>query len=159
MNPETPDLLKQLHDIEGLQPVSIWPPAPGWWLVALVTLLVVAVLVWWWRRPSPAQREAKRWQQAAREALRRIPLLSQSEQIPALTQTLRRIAMARYGRETCAGLHGTAWLQWLQAHDPMQFDWETHGQVLVDYYQPQVNTLDTTGLDKLLRAAKAWVDS
>ena len=39
----TPDPLAQLRDIHLPEPVSWWPPALGWWLVAMtvMTLLIV----------------------------------------------------------------------------------------------------------------------
>jgi hypothetical protein len=36
----------QLRDIHGPDPVSWWPPAPGWWLLALGTILCLWLL---WR--------------------------------------------------------------------------------------------------------------
>ena len=49
-----------------------------------------------------------------------------------LSELLRRVAMARLGREACAGLVGEAWLAWLAEQDPKGFDWRTRGRPLLD---------------------------
>lgn len=54
MNPDLNAMLEQLRDVHAPSPVSMWPPAFGWWLLALLIVGVVAVLVWWikYRRRS-----------------------------------------------------------------------------------------------------------
>ncbi|MBA2727152.1 MAG: DUF4381 domain-containing protein, partial [Parachlamydiaceae bacterium] len=42
MNP----LLEQLHDIEGLDPISFWPLALGWWILIAVLILLSLAIVW-----------------------------------------------------------------------------------------------------------------
>ncbi len=49
MNPADP--LAQLRDIHLPEPVSAWPPGPGWWLGAILLLAMLALLgTWLWRR-------------------------------------------------------------------------------------------------------------
>ena len=42
INPQTQQLLSQLRDIRGLEDVSWWPLAPGWWI-----LLGLCLAVFW----------------------------------------------------------------------------------------------------------------
>ena len=51
-----------LRDIHLPEPVSWWPPAPGWWLLAglLILLAVGALLVWRWYRRGRLGRSARR---------------------------------------------------------------------------------------------------
>ena len=60
-----PDPLAQLRDIHLPDPISGWPPGPGWWLLALLLLTVLAVLgTWLWRR-----RRENAWRREATETL------------------------------------------------------------------------------------------
>ena len=160
MNPEL--LASQLRDIRGLDAIPWWPLAPGWWLVAigvvaLVWLLGTRLPVWRW--PRPTRRLA--WQRtAARDlrALRRRVGHEDSKRLAGeLSELLRRIAMARCGRDACAGLSGKDWLQWLSANDPLGFDWTRHGDLLTRLpYAPPAPGDKGTLLLTLIDAALAW---
>ncbi|EIJ33997.1 DUF4381 domain-containing protein [Thiothrix nivea] len=108
MNPE--DL--PLHDIHLPDPVSWWPPAPGWWGLALLMLAVIAFLFW------------KRWRQQRGEKSLDLALLelerlqakhgaNTKELLRELSVLLRRVAISRYGRRQVSGLTGSAWVKFL----------------------------------------------
>ena len=40
-----PASLEHLHDIIVPPPVSMWPPAPGWYVIGAVLLVLLAILV------------------------------------------------------------------------------------------------------------------
>ena len=44
-SPQAPNPLDQLRDIHLPEPISWWPPAPGWWLLALVACALLAWLI------------------------------------------------------------------------------------------------------------------
>lgn len=48
MIPTAPSVESLLRDIRGLDPVSWWPPGPGWWLLT-GALLILLYLAWRWR--------------------------------------------------------------------------------------------------------------
>ncbi len=155
----SPDLetLRDIHDSLGN---PWWPPAPGWWLIGL--LLVAAVVLF--RRygvmrlllpPIPLIRIGD-WRWDARRELRRLrrrrPRDTTKMQFAALAELLKRIAMARHGRSACAGLHGQAWLKWLNAQDPEGFDWCHEAEILIRApYAPD----PTHGLGESIDAAEA----
>ena len=103
MNPADP--LAQLRDIHLPEPVSWWPPAPGWWVALLLSLAAIFFVVYYLR---------KYWLQ---RRYRRVALLELGnfslndernnqvllEEISAL---LRRVALQAYGREKVAPLTG-----------------------------------------------------
>ena len=142
------EILSQLRDIRGLDPVSWWPPALGWWLLAGAVLLLL-YLAWRYRAslrlripPIPVLRIGN-WRWDAGRQLRdlRQRAAAQDPKLTALelSELLRRVAMARLGREACAGLVGEAWLAWLAEWDPKGFDWRTRGRLLLDApYAPPV---------------------
>lgn len=110
MNPEQ----LPLRDIHLPPPVSWWPPAPGWWLLAalLLVLLVLAVRAWrrWRRRPAPRRAAlAELARLRAEEGLRADP----QALVGSLSALLRRTAMSYLGRDAAASLQGEAWAQTL----------------------------------------------
>jgi hypothetical protein len=42
---DSEELLAQLADIHLPEPVSFWPPAPGWWILALLLLIMTAWVI------------------------------------------------------------------------------------------------------------------
>lgn len=161
MTPE--NLVNRLHDIHELDPVSIWPLAIGWWLllasIATLVLLIIALRRWRpdWQRYLPRRgwsRNAAGELNRLRERVGRDDARTLSAE---LSELLRRIAIARYGRRHCAGLHGNAWLAWLTDHDPDGFDWREYGQLLLALpYAPPGETVETPRLQALIDAALVW---
>ena len=100
----TPDL-SQLRDIHLPPPVSAWPPAPGWGLLAVLTLIALGLGVWGWLRYR-----RDRWRRAALKELRRLSEQEPAARIRELSVLLRRVALRRYPREEVAALSGEAWL-------------------------------------------------
>ena len=160
----TPDsLTNRLHDIHELDPVGIWPLATGWWLMlagtALIILLFIGLRRWRpdWRRYLPRygwSRDAARQLATLREQVGHADVKSLSAR---LSELLRRIAIARCGRDHCAGLHGESWLAWLADHDPDGFDWRARGRMLLDLpYAPPGELGDQPELHNLIDAALAW---
>ncbi len=152
----------QLRDIRGLDPISSWPPAPGWWLLVFGALLTLALILWYLRlrRDYPLGR----WQRDAKRRLvrlkRRIPTHTPHESAAELSELLRRIAIARCGRAHCAGLTGEAWLTWLENNDPNGFHWREEGRLLLELpYAPPDRPTDQSRLIRLTEAAIRWVSA
>lgn len=103
-----------LRDIHLPEPVSWWPPAPGWWLVLGLVIVAGALAFWLYRRPKP--RTAPR-----RLALRELERLQaaygfhrDSRRLAGeLSVLLRRTAISQFPRSEAAGLTGEAWLAYL----------------------------------------------
>ena len=53
---DSEELLAQLADIHLPEPVSFWPPAPGWWILAILSLLLI---LWTSRKSFIANRRRK----------------------------------------------------------------------------------------------------
>jgi hypothetical protein len=160
----TPERLSnRLQDIHELDPVGIWPLATGWWLMlagmVLLILLFIGLRRWRpdWQRYLPRygwSRAAARELSVLREEVSHgdVKVLA-----ARLSELLRRIAIARCGRDRCAGLNGEPWLAWLADHDPDGFDWRARGLLLLELpYAPPGETGDRPELYKLIDAALAW---
>ncbi len=102
-----------LRDIHLPEPVSWWPPAPGWWLL-IFALIVLGISIWLGIR---------RWQkkQRHRDSLKALKTIrAQFEQhrdvttlLRELSVLMRRASISFYPRHTAASLTGDAWLQFL----------------------------------------------
>jgi hypothetical protein len=151
-----------LRDIHGLDGVPWWPPAPGWWYVlgaiALIPVLIAAGYWLTYHGPWLGWRsDARRKLAALRRAL---PKGSPREVAGELSELLRRIAMARSGRRTAAGLTGETWLNWLAEMDTSGFDWEERGQLLLKApYMPPTIEVERREVAALIRAATRWIDA
>jgi len=148
-----------IRDIHSLDPVGLWPLAPGWWLSLAGALvagwLLFLALRFVWRYPFFT------WHHGARRQLLRLRQRSAAEPVGTVaaefSELLRRIAIARCGREACAGLAGTAWLDWLSANDPAGFDWRESGRLLLALpYAPPGTPGDADALRQLIDAAVPW---
>jgi Domain of unknown function (DUF4381) len=152
-------LTDSIRDIHSLDPVGLWPVAPGWWLVLAGALLGGWLLYLALRFVS--RYPFFTWHSSARRQLIRLRQRSATEPAATvaaeLSELLRRIAIARCGREACAGLAGVAWLDWLSANDPAGFDWRKAGKpLLVLPYAPAGTAGDADTLRTLIEAAIPW---
>lgn len=151
--------LSQLRDIRGIDAVSWWPPAPGWWVLA--GLIVLAFIgVWGFRKYRHTQKanEARRVKaeiKALFDALRTEH--NGKKKAAALSELLRLLAIRQYGRHECAGLEGTQWLAWLSTHDPDSFDWAVHGKILLKAPYAPDDAVAANDLAPLVSAAERWV--
>jgi hypothetical protein len=114
MIPEAQEL--PLRDIHLPEPISWWPPAPGWWL--LLGLLVLSGLVVWfifYLRKRYALRKA------ALAELKGICEVYQQrkdshELVKSISVLLRRVCISQFPRADVAALTGEAWLLFLDSN-------------------------------------------
>ncbi len=137
------------------EPMSWWPPAPGWWLVTGVLLVMIWLL---WRGWQQRQRRA-----SSRQALRELAALHAQFQVDSdgrcfaveVSQLLRRVALTRWPAPQVAGLTGREWLEFLDANGGEFMD-STAGQVLrhAAYRAEVVSAADA---ERLHQAARDWI--
>ncbi len=102
-----------LRDIHLPEPISWWPPAPGWLglLVLFVLLLISALFIF-------RLRQKGRLRRASRAGIEQVFTAYHTHGNPqhlvdGLSVLLRRIALSHYPRSEVAGLTGDAWLEFL----------------------------------------------
>jgi len=102
-----------LRDIHLPDPISWWPLAPGWWLLAALLLTLVALsslLIHLWRR-GRLRREARSALEQIQNSYRQ---QGNAQRLAAdLSVLLRRIAISRYPQAQVAGLTDSEWLAFL----------------------------------------------
>jgi hypothetical protein len=156
MSPQIQPAL-QLRDIHLPAMPSVWPPAPGWWMLAA---LLLALLAW----VGIVALRRHRIRQARQRILDEIARL-EAQLVPGNTTTvlsglsvlLRRHALLRYPHDNVAGLTGVAWLRFLDVSSASTGFSEGPGRVLVTgpYQRDLPQDFDATGLLILVRQ---WVD-
>ncbi|QGU33119.1 DUF4381 domain-containing protein [Thermochromatium tepidum] len=152
----TTDPLADLRDWHLPEPVSWWPPAPGWWLVAVVLIALVLVVRPWWRRRSRAS-----VQRAARRELARLgrELAVHGDRrryLAELSHLLRRLALARYPRAQVAGLVGEDWLAFLDATGGAGAFSKGVGRVLVESAHRPADQIDLE-VEPLAELVERWI--
>ena len=93
---QAPNPLDQLRDIHLPEPISWWPPAPGWWILALAgSALAVWLLRWLYRRYK-----AKHYRRQALAQLKELKELQagsdSQDQLRALFVLLKQTATCAY---------------------------------------------------------------
>lgn len=147
-----------LRDIHLPNPISWWPPAPGWWAL-LILCLLIAFSVWLFRKIK----ESRSVRVAAFKELQIISAdFTQKgdthQLVKSLSVLLRRICLSYFPRSDVAGLTGERWLTFLDNC----LDWgkvserfsQGAGRILITApYQPHA-TFDG---EKLLNLCRHWI--
>lgn len=154
------ELLARLRDAHPPPAPDWWPLAPGWWLaLALAVALAVLAIRFgppWWRRLRLRRRLLAALEAIARRHRAGAPVEATAAELSAL---LRLAALARFPDRGVAGLHGSAWVAFLDACSgapgamfgpltPLQ------DALTVAPYGPPGATLDAAAL---LQAARHWL--
>lgn len=142
------DPLADLKDIHLPDPVSWWPPAPGWWALVVLTILLVLLIIFGY----------KQWQ---KNAYRRLALKELNDiatnmnetdaghYLDTIAELIRRTALAAPVNQPIAHWQGTKWLEYLQQHMPEE---QAH-TIAIDRYQPLID-IDK---EKLTNATRQWI--
>ena len=135
--------LDRLHDIVVPAPVPWWPPAPGWYAVFAAVLIMTSYL---------AYRVWKRWRSNAYrcEALR---ALENATTIYAISEILRRTALAAAPRCVVAAQVGSDWPAWLQERCSIAMPPSVSQQLTLGPYD---SAIAADAVDDLKQYAAEW---
>jgi len=143
-----------LRDIHPPADPSLWPPAPGWWVVSGLILVALALA-------------GQRAWRAHRVRVRRRRILAELAELGArlggdgkgaeltagVSALLKRIALTRFDRVDVAPLTGTAWLEFLDRHGGGGAFAQGPGRVLADGPYAPTQTVEANAL---LDLAQDW---
>ncbi len=162
---EAEDPLSQLRDIHLPDPVSFWPPAPGWWILLLCVLIGLAFLA---RHAIVAMIRRRRLESVMHEldqAYVRFTEQSAFENtrnqagldfLATVNVLLKRVAQVMYPDSTSSRLTGRDWLHFLDACDQGSAFSQGPGSVLADgAYKPAFNADGNA----LYQAASTWIEN
>jgi hypothetical protein len=157
MNPTAAPQALTLRDIHLPGAPSLWPPAPGWWVLAILLLALIA----WGVRVLLRRRRIRQQRRQVLEALATLQSGLAGDRSPAqlaaIGELLRRLALTRYPRTEVASLSGGAWLRFLDDTGGQGRFSDGPGQVFADgpYRRHLPPDLDTDDLAALVRD---WVE-
>ena len=159
MNPsiDTSDL--PLRDIHLPDPISWWPPAPGWWILFGLVVAAIAFVLW--------QRYRTRRVRAALAAIRRIGAAIEAGESPAeclrqLSIVLRRFVMSTAAGEEARkvpGLVGRPWLDYLDARGGGGLFRDGPGRLLLDGPYLPDDAVRREDAAELGRVVADWIKS
>ena len=105
--------LQELRDVHLPDPIALWPPAPGWWVLS--GLVVIGAIVFLWIRMYRRRTRARRLAITELGAIKQHYDTHRDDQwlVQRLSAIVRRYAIATFPRTEVAGLVGISWLQFL----------------------------------------------
>lgn len=140
--------LPELRDIHLPPEPAIWPPAPGWWLLALLALAALGLALWRARRALLRRRRRQRLIDEL-EQLRPAggDAAAVTQYLAGLSQFLRRLARAV--RADTVSLRGDDWIRFLDRHGD---GFHAYAGALTDApYRPHAE-VDTAALHALAQS-------
>lgn len=147
--------LANLNDIMMPEPISWWPMAIGWDVVALLILAGITLMVSYGGRyyyhQLPKQQALKLLKQYQLNYQHHQDSVLYSASINAL---LKRVALAYFGRTKVAGLYDQAWLEFLN-QTANNINVNNVGNLLL--VLPYVKSADNIDLQPLFTFAHAWI--
>ncbi|WP_221799556.1 DUF4381 domain-containing protein [Oceanobacter mangrovi] len=160
----TPQSSLPLADIHLPEPVSFWPLAPGWWLLAGLILLAAIAIGWWFYHHQPKERQPRFNDKLFRQQLQQQldsawQTLQQQPDQPqhylVQLQTVLKL-FARQFAPARLSHFGNDWSQWLQACKPGQFS-DSSLQLLSEGLYLPPHLLNNEELAQLHQQAVGWL--
>ncbi len=154
---DDPASLDHLHDIVLPEPVSWFPPASGWVLLAILIISIALLML---------VRSLVIWRMNAyrRRALYELNGLYKNTDKSNLAifreaaEILKRTAMAQTKRSNIAGLTQVSWVNWLNQHGG-GVKFENNLAMLFEetLYKPDSTDLPQNTLDEAINTIKSWI--
>jgi hypothetical protein len=143
-----------LKDIHLPEPVSFWPPAPGWIMLAVLLPISIVLLIYVYKRLK--RQTVSKSAAKLLTGIRNENPADIRQTLVALSALLRRVAISTTGRADVAGLIGAAWLAYLDSPFQDKPFSQGIGRCLADaHYRPTLPS--ETDLDELFKLCERWI--
>lgn len=144
-------------------PISAWPPAPGWWILALLLIVsAVALGLWLKHRHAPTQAVQAPLDPIRVEALNELQSLtkpyanaSAALWLQQLNSLLKRLCRLSYPEAASHTLTGRAWLAFLDNRCPAAG--LTRWMILVEGAYKGHCQMTDKAIDELEHAIEIWI--
>jgi len=157
--PQLPQQNLQLRDIHLPASPDIWPPAPGWWILATVLLFLLGWVLYKYLSYKRCQREKQAVLANLTPIEKKLLNKPDNETLAELNVLLRQLALMHYPQTQIASLNGKNWLKFLdQAGQTDQFT-QGVGQILADapYRAGDTRSLTSKQSKALIELVKNWI--
>lgn len=149
-------LIQQLRDIEAPNAPSVWPPAPGWWLLGIACVCLTVLL----GRALIARKNRMAYRREARSTLERIheAYLQDGDSrryAQQAAELARRVAIRVAGRERAARPSGGEFRALLEQLSDRPLSKETAVVLSEAAYQPELDV----DVDRVQRDLVAWLEA
>ena len=125
------DPLNQLKDIHLPDPISVWPPALGWWILTTIILAAIVSLSCWlifYYKKNAYRRHAIKQLQTLTENYNRQN--NKTYYANNINKLLKQVAVTYYSKKSVSSLTGKAWLTFLDNSAKMTDFSQGAGQIL-----------------------------
>jgi len=159
---DSEELLAQLADIHLPEPIGLWPPAPGWWILGLLILLGLAYL-------------GRRWYLSYQRKLILRQALAELDgcasdyahadsdddkarvnYVNAVNTVMRRVALVHYSDQQVAALSGREWVDFIRKNgDSSRLDDDVAAALSHGRFQTRCEV----DVDTLHAVARDWIKS
>ena len=150
--------VNNLEPISAPEPVSFWPPQPGWYVV--IALLLVLLIYGIYRYTQYKKRNAYR--KRALFELEKLNKRTLDQTLLAdLNALLKVTALKGYPRDMVAELTGTPWLEFLERTEPKSKFRTAPGTLLIEasFVKAEQLNVNQNDWNELIRMSQAWIKS
>ena len=156
---QAPNPLDQLRDIHLPEPISWWPPAPGWWILALAgSALAVWLLRWLYRRYK-----AKHYRRQALAQLKELKELKElqagsdsQDQLRALFVLLKQTATCAYPNRQPSSMAIDPFVEFLRFSCNQSVFSQPTGELQTLLYAKQTSE-QSQDIEALFEDARIWI--
>jgi hypothetical protein len=163
---DSAELLAQLADIHLPEPISYWPPAPGWWLLVLLVIILMswlAVKAWHAHRLRQICAHALHELDTAYHHYLQAESPDRDQQNAArllflneFNAVLRRVSLWHFPNSGVASLGGAAWVDFIREKGESSLLTDEIADALA---QGRFMTRCDVNTEQLYRFGESWIGS